>query len=184
MKIRVMPREAILDLLAPGSVGAEIGVHLGNFSARILKVVQPAKLHLIDPWTVFEDEGHENSWYGTKTVTQSEMDQRHQSVVKRFAAAPEVDVVRDFGAAAAAKFDDGYFDWVYIDGDHSYEGVTADIAAYAPKLKKNGLLLGDDYAMNGWWKRGVIDAFHEALATKEFNIEFKIGNQIALKKLV
>ena len=43
------------------------------------------------------------------------------------------------------KFDDNSIDAIYIDGDHSYEGVINDLDLYYPKVKKNGLILLDDY---------------------------------------
>jgi SAM-dependent methyltransferase len=37
------------------------------------------------------------------------------------------------------------FDWVYIDGDHSLEGVQRDAAAALRAIKPDGLLLFNDY---------------------------------------
>ena len=42
-------RATLLELLPRRSVGAEIGVHLADFSAEILRIVAPACLHLVDP---------------------------------------------------------------------------------------------------------------------------------------
>lgn len=42
-------RRWLLELLPRDSEGAEIGVWQGNFSALILSVVGPRRLHLIDP---------------------------------------------------------------------------------------------------------------------------------------
>lgn len=36
-------------------------------------------------------------------------------------------------------------DFLYIDADHSYHGVTADLEAWFPHVRKGGLILGDDY---------------------------------------
>ncbi len=36
-------------------------------------------------------------------------------------------------------------DWVYVDGDHTDEAVTADLTAWWPLLAEGGLILGDDY---------------------------------------
>jgi predicted O-methyltransferase YrrM len=36
-------------------------------------------------------------------------------------------------------------DCVFIDGDHTYEGVARDIISYVPILKPGGLLMFDDY---------------------------------------
>ena len=34
------------------------------------------------------------------------------------------------------KFEDNSIDAIYIDGDHSYEGVKNDLELYYPKVKK------------------------------------------------
>src|SRR5262245_61075104 len=36
-------------------------------------------------------------------------------------------------------------DWLYIDADHDYESVWADLRAWIPHVKPGGLILGDDY---------------------------------------
>jgi len=46
---------------------------------------------------------------------------------------------------AADLFEDASLDFVYIDADHSYDAVVADLAAWYPKLKTNGLFCGHDY---------------------------------------
>lgn len=52
--------------------------------------------------------------------------------------------VRQMSSAAFAR-QAGELDVVYIDGDHSYEAVRADIAAYSVKLSPGGFLAGHDY---------------------------------------
>ncbi|MEK6883568.1 MAG: class I SAM-dependent methyltransferase [Nanoarchaeota archaeon] len=52
-------------------------------------------------------------------------------------------------SAVAAQFEDSFFDFVYIDGDHSAPAVRKDIEAYYPKLKPGKLLAGHDYPVNG-----------------------------------
>jgi predicted O-methyltransferase YrrM len=42
-------------------------------------------------------------------------------------------------------------DMLFIDGDHSYEAVKADVAAWFPKLNVNALVLFHDYG----WAEGV-----------------------------
>jgi hypothetical protein len=44
---------------------------------------------------------------------------------------------------AARDFPDGFFDIVYIDAEHDYESVKADIEAWRPKAKH--ILAGHDY---------------------------------------
>lgn len=45
---------------------------------------------------------------------------------------------------AAARFPVRTVDFVFIDGDHTSEGVEADIRAWVPSIKRTGWLLGHD----------------------------------------
>lgn len=55
-------RMELLERMPKGSVCAEIGVYKVEFSEHILKVVRPAKLHLIDPWYYETDAAYERTW--------------------------------------------------------------------------------------------------------------------------
>jgi hypothetical protein len=137
----VLPREKILRAMPSQSVGAEIGVHEGDFSERILKEASPKRLHLIDPWKHFGESEYEQSWYGGKDIEQREMDRRFERVKQRFRSRIEsgkVQIHRATSSQAVEQFDDAYFDWVYIDGNHLYEYVRSDLQAYAPKVKRGG----------------------------------------------
>lgn len=67
----------------------------------------------------------------------------------------------------AKKFEDDYFDFVYIDACHDYECVKKDIYAWYPKVKVGGLFSGHDYAWGPDVKRAV-DEFCES-----HNLELK-----------
>src|SRR5258706_232587 len=47
-------------------------------------------------------------------------------------------------------------DLIYIDANHQYEGLMADLKAFSPLLAKGGILFGHDY---GWEsvQRAVVD---------------------------
>jgi predicted O-methyltransferase YrrM len=42
-------------------------------------------------------------------------------------------------------FPDEYFDFIYIDANHSYESVKLDILNCMPKIKNGGFIAGHDY---------------------------------------
>lgn len=158
-------RDALLRRMPTNSVCAEIGAWKGDFSARILKIVQPARLHLVDPWKYEDSATYEHAWYGGSVGSnQAHMDRVHNSVVARFRKQIDAGVVvvhRSSSTGASAGFPDEYFDWVYIDGNHLYECVKADLNNFYPKVKYGGFITGDDYDRKGWWDDGVTKAVDE-----------------------
>ena len=43
------------------------------------------------------------------------------------------------------KFEDGSIDYIMVDGAHEHEPVLDDIENWWPKLKSDGVMLGDDF---------------------------------------
>ncbi len=178
-------RRRLIDSLPKGAVCAEVGVWKGDFSARILEVARPSKLHLIDPWQAIGGEGYEDARYGGGLDEgQAEMDAVHASVLERFAKEREegiVEVHRETSAAAAERFADGELDFVYIDGDHTHEFVKADLETYAPKVRPGGLLAGDDYGVEGWWEDGVTRAVDDFVAEGKAEVVSLDESQFVLR---
>jgi hypothetical protein len=52
--------------------------------------------------------------------------------------------VRGDSKVTYSEHEYGTLDYVFIDGDHSYEGALADIMNFAPKLKRNGWMVIQD----------------------------------------
>lgn len=141
-----MFRRKVLREAGPGHGGvcAEIGVWKGDFSRRILDFLRPKELHLIDPWSFSPD--FPQRWYGGAFArSQVDMDAIHRAVQDRFRTEPAVRVHRGSSMELSATFPDGYFDWIYIDGDHSRQAVFDDLRAWHKKVRAGGLLVLDDY---------------------------------------
>jgi len=130
-------REKVLDLITTDSVCVEIGVWKGEFSQRILKR-KPEKLVLIDPWITQEYEGR---FY---FIEQQKMDNIYHSVCDMFSGDNRVQIIRS--KSDEANLDIG-IDWLYIDGNHSYENVLEDLEHYYPKMNNVSYMCGDDF---GW----------------------------------
>ena len=85
----------------------------------------------------------------------------------------------------AHQFEDGYFDFVFIDADHAYESVRKDILAYLPKVRKGGILAGHDYVES---QPGVRKAVDEIFGNnKKVQIDYDeqtytIGENVVLEK--
>lgn len=62
--------------------------------------------------------------------------------------APETEIVliREPSIRAAIECKDLEIDSVYIDGNHTYDGVCFDIESWYPMLKPGGIMFGHDYS--------------------------------------
>jgi predicted O-methyltransferase YrrM len=60
---------------------------------------------------------------------------------------------------AAGLVADGSCDFVFIDADHTYEAVRADIAAWRSKVKAGGILAGHDWCVYEDVRKAVTEGF-------------------------
>jgi len=77
--------------------------------------------------------------------TQAQLDKQYKDFMDKFLGKLSVQVYRGYSYEAVKLFLNDYFDLVYIDADHTFEGCYKDIVGWYPKVKKGGFLLGDDY---------------------------------------
>jgi len=71
-------------------------------------------------------------------------------------------LMRMDSVSAARYIADGSLDLVYIDAEHTYDNVKADIIAWISKIRDGGILCGHDYDPTGNFT-GLIQAVHEVL---------------------
>lgn len=139
-------RLSFLDHLPKGGAWAEVGVAEGNHAAQILARAQPRVLHLIDPWRHWQRTDYQNADHN---LADAEQDARYQRVLERFKseiAAGRVVVHRATSMEAVKSIEPGSLDAAYIDGMHTYDAVLEDLLAWSTRVRKDGVLLGDDYA--------------------------------------
>lgn len=180
-------REFILRRMPRHGVVAEIGVDLGDLSEKILLINRPRALHLIDPWTAAGSEYQQHRTVGPLAESPRRLDSsgRFNFVRDRFAsdiAGGTVIIHRANSDIAGAEFPDSTFDWVYIDGNHSYEFVRGDLELYYQKLKPGGFIVCDDYHHAGFWNDGVTRAVDEFMASGRARRIFKRRSQFVLRK--
>lgn len=151
--------------------GAEIGVQQGLFSKHILDYWQGEKLYLIDAWRHF-DSGYIDIANGEHNIQLNNMAKTFMEV---YAHQSRVVIIRELSVEAAKIFADGFFDWIFLDANHSYDAVKEDLVAWHPKIKKGGIFSGHDYldspkAENGHTDFGVKQAVDEWAALHKYKI--------------
>jgi len=122
-------------------------------------------LYLIDPWE-YRPELPGALYGGQAKDGQSELDEVYRSVLARFRRqidAGGVSVMR----IHSDDFDlpPGSLDWAYIDGDHNYEAVRADLEHFAALVRPGGFIAGDDYRGGSWFKGNITRAVDEFAQT-------------------
>lgn len=138
-------REAMLHALPKGGTVGEVGVWKGDFSRAIARICGPERFHLIDL-----------NFAPFQPVTGPV--KKHQG--------DSSTILAGFPAAT--------FDWLYIDGNHSYAGVTKDLAAAHRAIKPGGYLMCNDYT--NWCSPsvtpyGVAKAVNELVIREGYSVE-------------
>jgi hypothetical protein len=157
-------------------IGAEIGVRYGNFSEILVKNGDFKKFYSIDNW----DNTMPELFYedGSNFIVSNNEDIFEQAK-KRLENYKNVEIIRKESVEASYLFEDEYFDFIYLDADHTLKGIKGDINAWYPKLKKGGILAGHDY-LNGvkLWDEGLYSLFGVKSAVDEFVINNNLNLNI------
>jgi Methyltransferase domain len=173
----------LLKLRRTRGNGAEVGSWKGDSAARFVRWVNPKRLTLIDPWQHTEMTGYEFAMYAGEGG-QADMERVYESVLARFKdeiAQGRIVVRRESSLQAADDWADGSLDWVYIDGDHRYDAVRADLEAWWLHLKPGGVLTGDDFNRKGWWSDGVTKAVTDFAQAHSCPVKV-VGAQFLIRK--
>jgi predicted O-methyltransferase YrrM len=123
----------------------EIGTFYG---ANLLSVANTygihvdSKLYCIDPWEDYDDY---NEYKNIQpSIYNSFINNVDNSGVKE-----KIIVNRGYSNVEILKFQDNFFDIIYIDGNHEPEYVLEDAVLSFRKLKINGIMIFDDYGWGG-----------------------------------
>lgn len=135
--------KALCCVLPSNLIMAEIGSYAGESSEIFVNSGKVKELHCIDTWEYsHEYEQDVESLFDGFRNTYSSIVKKHKGLSEN----------------KCKQFADHYFDFVYIDADHSYDSVKRDIYNYLPKVKSNGIVAGHDFHLDDV-KRAVTETF-------------------------
>ncbi len=119
----------------------ELGVWRGETFERLLEQCPAAKVYGVDRWAPAPEAaaGAPEDW----------AEWPHEDHLARVQAIASghpgrAHVFRMETVTAAAFFNTRSVDMVFVDADHSYNGVISDIDAWLPKIRSGGWIVGHD----------------------------------------
>ena len=115
------------------------------------------------------------------------MDQVFTEVEARFASeitSGQVQIHRAPSATALGGMPDDSLDFVYVDGDHAYDGVRMDLELSVAKTRPGGLISVDDHMLGKWWDDGIVRAVNEVLGAhpRGLMLQFAATSQVVIRK--
>lgn len=150
---KLFPRRALI---------AEVGVQFGRFAEALLRECDPTRLILIDPWKQMTGAYAADPSNVPDHVQQA----RYEETAARFAdETHRVEIWRATSAQAAEWVRKSwtvprFFNAVYLDADHTAEGIQGDLERWWPLVGPGGVLAGHDYCETPWIAvRPAVDRF-------------------------
>lgn len=159
-----MPTIELVDILneiGSNLVGCEIGVCYGWNLVYMIENISLKKIYAIDPYTPYIDGP-------AGIIYKSTLDIMETHFLENTSEYECIHYLKLKSDDAHAYIDDASLDFVFIDGDHSFEQVYKDLKNYYPKIKTSGILSGHDYNFDYENDKPVKRALK--LFMKEFNI--------------
>jgi len=130
-RCRMLPnRNELLHRIPHHGVAAEIGAASGDYTGEILRRNNPRELHLVDAWSTER--------------YQSGLGQIEESFAADIASS-RLRIHQGMSTDVLPTFEDAFFDWVYVDTDHSYDTTWAELRICDAKVKRDGRIAGHDF---------------------------------------
>jgi len=128
---------------------AEIGVYKGRGTA----IWNVELLNKCIDYNYFAIDHFKGSIEHDNNVNYYEITKTNLKPIQKY-----VNIIKNDSLIESKKYDNEFFDIIYIDASHDYDSVKKDILTWLPKLKYGGVICGDDY-IEGW--EGVIRAVND-----------------------
>jgi len=120
--------------------GVEVGTFKGDYAKHILST-WGGTLYMVDPWREIPEGYIDSSNHANHPTAYLDTMNKLKGVEDRGI------MIRALSEQAVDLFKDESLDFVYIDGNHTYDYVKQDIELWYPKVKKGGLVAGHDYLL-------------------------------------
>lgn len=144
-------------------VGCEVGLFRGRNARAMFRAIPELKLYGIEPY----DDQPTSTRH--KTVPRYE---RNRKMMTERLKNKNIIVIEKFSEIAVQEIPYDCLDFVYIDGDHSYDYAMTDIILWSRRVRPGGIVSGHDYILPG-------DYHHKF----DINVTEAVDNYIAVHKI-
>lgn len=97
--------------------------------------------------------------YGIDLIDWGDREEKVEAFLELYGKKKKHEFISGNSQLWARYWDHGEINVLYIDGNHTYEGVVKDIASWTPWVKEGGIILFDDYKKEA----GVTKAVHDII---------------------
>ena len=156
--------DKILVLLPKNAKALEIGTFKGWTSIVMCRIKKDLTVVTIDPH------------YGIPKYP--ELSSSEEEVNKNIASWKFQDRIKHIKISSQEFTTSEKFDFIFIDGDHTFEGVKLDFNKFFPNLKEDGIIAFHDYGYHD----GVTRFCNSLIENKKLSSYIKLNSILTFKK--
>jgi len=123
--------------------GAEIGVFMGYHAAHILEACRNLTLFCVDLYDNIQGDGYDD-W------NSQQFGDLFQTVTRQMSKYHRATFIRLPSLQAAKALKPNSLDFIFLDADHRYPAVKADLRAWEKVVRPGGVISGHDYSHPSW----------------------------------
>ena len=140
----------------------EVGVFQGYNTETLIKIFEPKEMFLIDTFYV------NDHW-----TNKFSKDKHLEFIKNKFQKNDSIKILQGMSYNMLTKLNNETIDYIYIDADHTYNGVKRDLELSLKKIKKGGIIQFNDYTNYSIVEKtpyGVLDVVNEVIESKNVEV--------------
>ena len=152
-------------------VGAEIGIWKGKTTHYLLKKLPQLHLICVDPYKVYDHfkKHHQMGKYESQKEFSALAESLKYDLIKKYGK--RIRWYQKESLEVAPLIPDGSLDFVFVDANYGYKYVKEDVAAWLPKIRKGGIMIGH-----------IIDSSKDSPNSVKRGVEENIGKDYQVRE--